>query len=160
MKHFNVQESNNQPSLHSFNSFLNTTETSPSPLISFNKHLKNAKCHHSHTPNPPLRKEVPLRRSQNRPSPHRHDINHISHRAHIIRHHNIERSVPKLPRLLSVSHHIAFSRVFADFALRSDHVIHVVGSVQDQAAHVHSVMQRLDLTNADRRRAARPRIRV
>ena len=107
---------------------------------------------------PLLREEISLRRSQNRPSTHRHDINHISHRAHIIRHYNIERSVLELPRLLSISHHIAFARVFADFALRPDHVIHVVRTVQDQTAHVHGVVQRLHLADADRRCAAGPRI--
>lgn len=124
-------------------------------LSSLNKHVEKRKIPPQHTTKLlPLRKEATLCRPQNRPSSHRHDINHVSHRTHIICHHDIKRSVLELACLLSIAHHVSLSRVFANFALRADHVVHVVRPVQNQTAHVHRVVQRLDLADADGRRPA------
>lgn len=47
------------------------------------------------------REEPTHHRSQNRLPLHSHHIRHVSHRTHVIRHHDIERLVRKLPRLPS-----------------------------------------------------------
>ena len=128
---------------------------SPFPIsFTFNKHSKNAKYRSLKSPLSSLWKEASLCRPQNRLPLHRHDINNISHRAHIVRNHNIKRRVSELSRRLAISHHIAFAGISPHFTLRSHHVVHVVGTVHQQAANIHHVVQRLHLPNANGRRAA------
>lgn len=96
------------PYFHSYSPFLSSTACtisnripSSTPLIFTlpftHHHSSSSLLFSTNTP----REEPTHHRPQNRLPLHSHHIRHVSHRTHVIRHHNIERLVRKLPRLPS-----------------------------------------------------------